>query len=65
LLCLSSLILGELIFALGIQVKESIFLVGGRLLLGFGGETLAVLASELVTRCFQSVLSRILTLSIS
>lgn len=55
ILCIISMLFGQLIFAIGVQVKGRLLLVAGRIFLGFGGETTVVLTSDLITRRFQSV----------
>lgn len=60
ILCITSVLSGQVAFAIGVQLKRELFLVGGRVFLGLGGEISTVLASELVTRHFQSVVTLIM-----
>ncbi|KAL3475517.1 major facilitator superfamily domain-containing protein [Aspergillus californicus] len=50
---MSSIILGQLLFALAVHTKFEIGLIIGRAFIGFGGEVVGVLGCEIITRWFQ------------
>ncbi|KAL4809084.1 major facilitator superfamily domain-containing protein [Aspergillus unguis] len=50
---ISSILLGQLLFALSIQAKLGFGLVAGRAFLGLGNEVIGVIGYEIITRWFQ------------
>ncbi|KAL4983583.1 major facilitator superfamily domain-containing protein [Aspergillus falconensis] len=49
----SSIILGQLLFALAIHTRLELGMIVGRVLIGLGGEVVGVLGCEIITRWFQ------------
>ncbi|KAL4906423.1 hypothetical protein BDW74DRAFT_176751 [Aspergillus multicolor] len=49
----SSIILGQLLFALSVQTRFEFGMVVGRALIGLGGEVVGVIGCEIITRWFQ------------
>ncbi|KAL2816064.1 major facilitator superfamily domain-containing protein [Aspergillus cavernicola] len=53
LIIMSSIILGQLLFAVAVQTKFQLGMIAGRALIGLGGEVVGVLGCEIITRWFQ------------
>ncbi|KAL4775446.1 major facilitator superfamily domain-containing protein [Aspergillus nidulans var. acristatus] len=49
----SSIILGQLLFAVAVHTRLELGMIAGRLLIGLGGEVVGVLGCEIITRWFQ------------
>ncbi|CEL10020.1 hypothetical protein ASPCAL13147 [Aspergillus calidoustus] len=49
----SSIALGQLLFALAVQTKIELGMIIGRAFIGLGGEVVAVIGCEIITRWFQ------------
>ncbi|KAL2810090.1 major facilitator superfamily domain-containing protein [Aspergillus granulosus] len=50
---MSTITLGQVLFALGVQTRIEFGMVVGRALIGLGGEVVGVLGCEIITRWFQ------------
>jgi hypothetical protein len=51
--CIIAAMTGQMLFAFGVEAESRLLMVGGRLVLGFGGEILIIMSNDLVTRCFK------------
>lgn len=55
LLTLTSVVFGQLVFVLAVQIRFQSGMILGRILLGLGAEVMGVLGTEVTTRWFRSV----------
>lgn len=53
LMTATSVVMGQLLFALAVQVRSQLWMILGRVFIGLGAEVIGVLGSEIIARWFK------------